>query len=67
MKKLNLELDLPDWAFVRPATVAVLLDCSLRSVWRNSKIGILPPIIKLSPRISGIQVGKLRAMLNGEE
>lgn len=55
---------LPDTAFVRVGTVANLMDCSVVTVWRKAKDGTLPKPKKLSARVSGWNVGELRAALN---
>ena len=55
---------LPDAAFVRAGTVAGLLDCSVVTVWRKAKDGTIPKPKKLSARVTGFNVGELRAALN---
>lgn len=55
---------LPDAAFVRVGTVAGLLDCSVITVWHKSKDGTIPKPKKLSTRVTGWNVGELRATLN---
>ena len=57
---------LPDAAFIRPAAVAILRCCSIKTVWRHAKEGLLPPPVKLSPKITGFNVGALRAILNAQ-
>ena len=54
---------LPDAAFVRLPVVMGLFGCSDPSVWRMSLDGRLPAPVKLAPRITGWQVGALRAAL----
>ncbi len=60
---LNFDL-LPDAAFVRVETVAGLFDCSIITVWRKAKDGTIPKPRKLSARVTGWNVGELRATLN---
>lgn len=55
---------LPDAAFVRVGTVAGLFDCSVITVWRKAKDGTIPKPKKLSARVTGWNVGELRAALN---
>jgi predicted DNA-binding transcriptional regulator AlpA len=55
--------NLPDEAFIRPRTVAALIGCHEDTVWRRSRQGTLPPIKRLGPRVSGMQVGALRKAL----
>ena len=45
---------------VRVGVVARVRSCSPATVWRHSKAGILPEPEKLSPGITGWNVGKLR-------
>ena len=54
----------PDAAHVRDKVVAGLLGCSVPTVWRMAKDGRLPKPIKLSLRITGWNVGQIRAALN---
>ena len=51
-------------AYVRVQTVAALHDCSVVTVWRKSKDGTIPKPKKLSARVTGWNVGELRAALN---
>lgn len=53
----------PDAAHVRDKVVAGLLGCSVPTVWRMAKDGRLPKPIKLSLRITGWNVGQIRAAL----
>jgi predicted DNA-binding transcriptional regulator AlpA len=54
---------LPDSAYVRQPVVEGLFGCSGATVWRGVKKGSIPPPDKLSERISGWNVGKLRRAL----
>jgi len=54
---------LPDSAFVRRPIVEALLGCSGSTVQRRVQDGLLPAPQKLSPRISGWNVGLLRRTL----
>jgi predicted DNA-binding transcriptional regulator AlpA len=54
---------LPDSAFVRVDTVAVLRECSRATTWRHAKLGIIPSPKKIGPGITGWNVGELRAYL----
>ena len=56
--------DLPDAAHCRDKVVAGLLGCSVPTVWRMAKDGRLPRPRKLSLRITGWNVGELRAALS---
>lgn len=56
----NYEL-LPPSAYVRVQVVAGLESCSVATVWRRSRIGTLPKPEKISPNITGWNVGLLRA------
>ncbi len=58
---------LPDAAFVRVGTVAGLFDCSVITVWRKAKDGTIPKPKKLSARVTGWNVGQLRATLKTSE
>lgn len=53
----------PDAAHVRDKVVAGLLGCSVPTVWRMAKDGRLPKPVKLSLRITGWNVGQIRAAL----
>lgn len=55
---------LPDAAIVRDKVVAGLFGCSVQTVWRMAKDGRIPPPVKPSFRVTGWQVGGLRAALN---
>ena len=52
---------LPNSAHVRLPVVKALNACSGATVWRRVKDGGLPPPRKLSPNVSGWNVGELRA------
>ena len=52
---------LPDAAHVRQPVVEGLYSCSGATVWRRVKDGTIPKPHKLSPRITGWNVGELRA------
>ena len=54
--------ELPNSAFVRLPTVAMLFGCSKVTVWRRSKAGTLPAPNKLSGTTCW-QVGSLRQVL----
>lgn len=54
---------LPDAANVRLPVVMALFGCSAPTIWRMVKRGHLDRPIKLSPRISGWNVGALRRTL----
>lgn len=54
---------LPNSAHVRIKTVALLLDCSVPTVWRKIQDGTIPAPIKLSSHVTAFNVGKLRAEL----
>lgn len=54
---------LPAAANVRPAIVAMLLGCSLATVWRMVRRGTLPAPRKISDRVTGFNVGELRQVL----
>lgn len=53
---------LPDGAYVRARIVARLFDCSDATVWRMARSGKLTAT-KLSPGITGFNVGDLRKVL----
>lgn len=55
--------ELPNSAYVRIKTVALLLDCSVPTVWRKIKDGTIPGPVKLSSRVTAFNVGKLRTEL----
>lgn len=54
---------LPNIAFVRLPTVAILFGCSPATIWRGVKNGTIPAPEKVGPRITGWRVGKLRQAL----
>ncbi len=54
---------LPDSANVRAPTVAALAGCSVRSVWRLAKAGMLPAPRKIGPKLTAWRVGDIRAFL----
>ena len=54
---------LPDAAHVRQPVVEALYGCSSATVWRRVKDGGIPAPVKLSPRITAWNVGKLRRAL----
>ena len=54
---------LPNAAFVRLPVVRALLGVSQPTVWRWVHEGRLPTPRKISPRVSGFNVGELRALL----
>ena len=54
---------LPDSAHVRQPTVEGLYACSAASVWRGVKAGRIPIPVKLSPHVTGWNVGDLRRAL----
>lgn len=56
--------NLPDEAGVRPRIAKALLGCSDVTIWRMAKTGILKAI-KVTPRVTVITVGSIRAVLNG--
>ena len=55
---------LPDSAHVRLPVVKALFACSSSSVWRNVKAGHIPAPVKLTPSVTGWNVGQIRAALN---
>jgi len=55
--------ELPAAAFVRLPTVCALFGIAPATAWRWAKSGRLPVPRKLSPRVSGWNVGALRAVL----
>ncbi|MGQ0526708.1 MAG: helix-turn-helix transcriptional regulator [Alphaproteobacteria bacterium] len=55
--------NLPDSAHVRQPVVEALYACSGATLWRRVKQGLIPSPKKLGPRISGWNVGELRADL----
>lgn len=58
---------LPNSAFVRQPVVEALFSCSSATVWRWVKSGVIPMPRKLSERVTGWNVGALRAVLkNGQ-
>lgn len=54
---------LPDSALVRLPVLEGLFACSAATIWRRVRSGTLPSPKKLSPRVTGWQVGQLRAVL----
>ena len=56
--------NLPDDALARVATVRVLFDCSVPTVWRWAKTGKLPAPVRVGG-ITGWRVGDLRKILAG--
>ena len=56
---------LPDSGYVRAPVVAGLFGCSENTVWRRSKTGDLPAPVRLSPGVTGWNVGALRRRLAG--
>ncbi len=70
MKKIEKTLAgfdaLPDTAFVRVATVARLFDCSTNTIWRWVKADKFPHPRRLSERVTGYQVGEIRAALKSQ-
>lgn len=54
---------LPNSAHVRLPVVAALYACSPATVWRRRKNGTMPAPKKLSARVTGWNVGELRADL----
>lgn len=55
--------NLPDAAYVRLPTVAILFACSHATVWRRVKDRSIPSPKKLSAAITAWNVGELRAAL----
>ena len=55
---------LPDDALARVATVRILFDCSVPTVWRWAKTGKLPAPVRVGG-ITGWRVGDLRKILAG--
>jgi len=58
--------ELPDSAHVRAPIVALLYACSICTVWRKSKLGLIPKPRLLSDRIAAWNVGELRQSLQGK-
>lgn len=54
---------LPDSGFVRQPVVQALFACSAATIWRGVKAGRIPEPKKLSLRVTGWNVGKLRQAL----
>ncbi len=54
---------LPNSAFVRVDTVSALRGSSRATTWRHAKLGLIPSPKKIGPRITGWNVGELRAFL----
>ena len=57
---------LPDSAHVRQPVVEALFCCSSPTVWRRVKNFSLPAPRKLSPGVTGWNVGELRRVLAGK-
>lgn len=55
--------ELPDSAYVRAVTVAMLRGCSLNTVHRHVRLGLLPAPVKLGPGVTAWNVGTLRRAL----
>lgn len=51
---------LPDSAHVRVPVVAALRGCTVNTVWRHVKLGLVPAPKKLGPQITAWNVGELR-------
>lgn len=70
VKNLTAELanfdHLPNSAYVRAATVAGMLDCSLNTVWRYAKTGVIPAPKKIGPALTAFNVGELRRALEAK-
>jgi predicted DNA-binding transcriptional regulator AlpA len=58
---------LPDSANVRLQVVCSLRGYSIATVYRKSKAGKLPPVRKVSERISAMNVGELRKAFAEED
>lgn len=58
---------LPDSAFVRLPVLLKLYACSSATIWRGVQAGRIPSPIKLSPRVTGWNVGQLRSALNNAQ
>lgn len=58
--------NLPNAANVRAPVVAGLFGCSIPTVWRNAKLGLIPKPRKLSERVTAWNVGELRQALNAD-
>jgi len=41
------------YQIIRPARLADILDCSERTVWREVKMGRIPPPIQITPGVVG--------------
>lgn len=52
-------IDLEDRVFLRVQTIADLLDVNRTTVYRASREGLLPPLVQLSPRLSGLWAADL--------
>jgi predicted DNA-binding transcriptional regulator AlpA len=57
---------LPDSGLVRIQTLCGLLDCSSATIWRGVRRGTFPAPIRPTPKITGWNVGDIRALLSGE-
>jgi predicted DNA-binding transcriptional regulator AlpA len=54
---------MPNAAFVRAPVVAALRGCSVNTVWRHSKQGLIPKPRKIGPQVTAWNVGELRAAM----
>jgi predicted DNA-binding transcriptional regulator AlpA len=54
---------LPNASFVRAPVVAALRGCSVNTVWRHAKEGLIPKPKKIGPQVTAWNVGELRASL----
>ncbi|MDP1906618.1 MAG: transcriptional regulator [Pseudomonadota bacterium] len=57
--------NLPDAAYVRLPVVSALRGCSNATTWRHVQQGLIPAPVKLSPGVTGWNVGELRRALAG--
>ncbi len=55
--------ELPDSAHVRLPVMCRLYGCGPATVWRHVRLKLLPPPVHLGPKISGWNVGVIRADL----
>lgn len=55
--------DLPDSALIDVRTYALLLGCSENTIWRRSRLGIIPASIRVSPQQTRWRVGDVRKAL----
>ncbi len=65
-KHLSNESNLDSLAVVRPRAAAVILNCSIATVWRLIERGKLESV-KISDGITGVRVRSIRNRLNGEK